>query len=274
MIGAGNMATALIKGMVSSGACERETLRASDPDGLRRSALEREFGIVTSENNGEIANWAEVVILAVKPQTLSTVLPALGKYIVPPKLVISVAAGVPCEAIEVHLPAGVPVVRGMPNMPALVLAGATGIAGGRHASEADLDWAKELFSVVGCVVVVKEALLDVVTGLSGSGPAYVLLVIEALADGAVKMGLPKAQALELATSTVLGTAQLLQQTGEHPARLKDQVTSPGGTTIAGLFELENGGARAILMKAVEAATLRAQQLGAAMLPPSLPISPR
>ena len=180
------------------------------------------------------------------------------------QLVISVAAGVPIEALEGRLPTGARVVRAMPNTPATVQAGATAIAGGAHAREDDVRVARELFEAVGRVVVLDESLLDAVTGLSGSGPAYVMLIIEALADGGVKVGLHRDTALLLAAQTVFGSAQLLLETGEHPGRLKDMVTSPGGTAIAGLHTLESGALRKTLIDAVESATKRAAELGAIM----------
>jgi pyrroline-5-carboxylate reductase len=183
------------------------------------------------------------------------------------KLVISIAAGVPIAAIERKVGHGVRIIRTMPNTPALVGAGATALSPGEHATEADLAQARALFDAIGKSVVVDEPLLDAVTGLSGSGPAYVFIIIEALADGGVKAGLSRAQAMELAAQTVYGSAKLLIETGEHPGRLKDQVTSPGGTAIAGLHTLESGGLRRTLMDAVEAATNRSRELGKKFLDP-------
>jgi pyrroline-5-carboxylate reductase len=188
---------------------------------------------------------------------LAEIAPALdGK-----KLVISIAAGVPLAVVERRVGHGVRIIRTMPNTPALVGAGATAISAGEHATVEDMEQAKTLFDAVGKTVVVDETLLDAVTGLSGSGPAYVFLIIEALSDAGVKMGLDRRNAQDLAAQTVLGSAQLLLETGEHPGRLKDQVTSPGGTAIAGLHTLEAGGLRTTLMNAVEAATQRAHELG-------------
>jgi pyrroline-5-carboxylate reductase len=177
------------------------------------------------------------------------------------QLLISIMAGTPCKVIESFFSTAVRVVRVMPNTPALVLAGAAAVAGGSHASVEDLAVTEALFSQVGSCCRLDEKLLDAVTGLSGSGPAYVLTFIEALADGGVKNGLPREAALQLAVQTVLGTAKLLAETGEHPGSLRDKVTSPGGTTIAGLHALENGSFRATVMNAVEAATLRSKELG-------------
>jgi pyrroline-5-carboxylate reductase len=179
--------------------------------------------------------------------------------------VVSIAAGVPIAAIERRLGTGARIVRTMPNTPCLVGTGATALSAGEHATEADLALASALFQAVGITTVVDESLLDAVTGLSGSGPAYIFLIIEALSDAGVKVGLSRHVALKLAAQTVLGSAKLLIETGQHPGHLKDQVTSPGGTAIAGLHTLEAGGLRTTLMDAVEAATLRAKQLGDAFL---------
>jgi pyrroline-5-carboxylate reductase len=188
-------------------------------------------------------------------------LPDLAPLIRPEQLVISIAAGVPIAAIEAILPSGSRVVRAMPNTAAIVLASATGVAAGSRATAEDVTSAKALFEAVGRVVVVDESSLDAVTGLSGSGPAYVMMVIEALADGGVKVGLTREAALLLAAQTVYGSAKLQLETKEHPARLRDMVTSPGGTTIAGVHALESGGLRPALINAVERATLRSQELG-------------
>jgi pyrroline-5-carboxylate reductase len=192
---------------------------------------------------------------------MDKVLDGVASAIDPRKLVISIAAGVPIAAIERKLGAGARIVRAMPNTPALVGAGACALSPGEHATEEDLELASALFQAVGTATVVEENLLDAVTGLSGSGPAYVFLVIEALSDAGVKVGLPRYTALKLASQTVLGAAKLLIETGAHPGQLKDQVTSPGGTAIAGLHTLEAGGLRTTLINAVEAATRRAKELG-------------
>jgi pyrroline-5-carboxylate reductase len=208
--------------------------------------------------------WANVVVLAVKPQVIGQVLEQMSTEIHSDTLVISIAAGVPLAAIEARLPSGQRVLRAMPNTAAIALAGATGIAPGSQAGPEDVRFARALFDAVGRSVVLDESQLDAVTGLSGSGPAYVMLIIDALADGGVKVGLSRETALLLAAQTVYGSAKLLLETGEHPGRLKDMVTSPGGTTIAGLHALEAGGLRHTLMNAVEVATRRATELGQAM----------
>ncbi len=260
-IGAGNMAEALIKGLIASGTEQPTEITGTGRRRERLAELEKSYGIRTSTENTATAAWADIVVLAVKPQAMGKILDQVAPVIDPQKLVISVAAGVPIAALERRLGRGARIVRSMPNTPALVGEGATAISGGEHATEADLASAKKLFDAVGKTVLVDESLLDAVTGLSGSGPAYVFLVIEALSDAGVKVGLPRYTAQALAAQTVLGSARLLLETGTHPGQLKDQVTSPGGTAIAGLHTLEAGGLRTTLINAVEAATRRAKELG-------------
>ncbi len=259
-LGTGNMAEALVKGLLRAGASPEEivcTVRRA----ARGEELAKRYGVRTSTDNRAAAAAADVVVLSVKPQVMGKLLDEISPVIDGGKLVISVAAGVPIALMERKLAHGVRVIRTMPNTPALVGAGATALARGEHATDADLEAARSLFAAVGLTVVVEEPLLDACTGLSGSGPAYIFLIIEALSDAGVKVGLPRYTAQALAAQTVLGSAQLLIETGEHPGRLKDQVTSPGGTAIAGLHTLEAGGLRTTLMDAVEAATHRARELG-------------
>jgi pyrroline-5-carboxylate reductase len=201
-----------------------------------------------------------VVVLAVKPQQAAAVLDELRGHVAPDALLISVLAGVTTDALADALGAAQPVVRAMPNTPALVDEGATAIAAGRHASEAHLALAREVFGAVGTVEVLPEPLMDAVTGLSGSGPAYVYMVIEALTDGGVRMGLPRPQALRLAAQTVYGAARLVLETGKHPAILRDEVTTPGGTAIAAVADLESHGLRTMLINAVATATERSREL--------------
>ncbi len=264
MLGAGNMAGALIRGMLASQRVSPEQLRASDPRKERLLELHEEFKILTHTDNRELVSWSNVVVLAVKPQVIDRVLDPLADAFQPGTLLISIAAGVPIRAIESRLPASVRVVRAMPNTAAIAMAGATGIAPGPRATEQDVATTQTLFDAVGRSVVLDESLIDAVTGLSGSGPAYIMLIIEALADGGVKVGLHRDTALLLAAQTVYGSAKLQLDTGEHPGRLKDMVTSPGGTAIAGLHTLESGGLRRTLIDAVETATRRAQELGEIM----------
>jgi pyrroline-5-carboxylate reductase len=260
-LGAGNMSEAIIKGLLHAKVMAPERILASDAKAERLEHLHKLHGIRTTTDNHALLRECDVVVLAVKPQVMSKVLTEVGADLRPDQLLISVAAGVPIEALESRLPAGSRVVRTMPNTPATVQAGATAIAGGAHAQADDLRIARELFEAVGRVVVLDEGLLDAVTGLSGSGPAYVMLIIEALADGGVKVGLHRDTALLLAAQTVFGSARLLLETGEHPGRLKDMVTSPGGTAIAGLHTLESGALRKTLIDAVETASKRAAELG-------------
>ena len=261
VFGGGNMGEALVKGLLSSGRAASEDVAVSEPLDERRSYLEETYKVKVLKENTALAPGAAVLILAVKPQVVVHVLEEIRTLVEPEQLVVSIAAGVTTGAIESTLRAGVPVVRAMPNTPALVLAGATAVAGGRHASAAHLEAARALFESVGRVVEVEEKDMDAVTGLSGSGPAYFFVMLEALADAGVLLGLPRDKALMLASQTALGAARLVLESGLHPGRLKDMVTSPGGTTIAGLKVLEQGGIRGLLMAAVEAATQRSLELG-------------
>jgi pyrroline-5-carboxylate reductase len=262
--GAGNMAEALIKGLVEAKVVPPDRILASDVKPERLALLAKRHGVRTTANNHDLVRAVDVLVVSVKPQVVDKLLASIGHDVRPETLVVSVAAGVPIAALEARLPPKTRVVRSMPNTPATVLAGATGIAPGSHATEADLATATRLFEAVGRVVTLEEGQLDAVTGLSGSGPAYVMLIIEALADGGVKVGLHRDTALLLAAQTVFGSAKLLLDTGDHPGRLKDMVTSPGGTAIAGLHTLESGALRKTLIDAVEAATRRSEELGAQM----------
>jgi pyrroline-5-carboxylate reductase len=262
-LGAGNMAGALIKGLLHAGVPPHR-ISASDAKSDRLDQLSHAHAIRTTVDNHALVRDSDVVVLSVKPQVIDKVLTEIGAEVRAEQLVVSVAAGVPIAAIESRLPPGSRVVRAMPNTPATVLAGATAIASGAHARADDVRVSRELFEAVGRVVVLEESLIDAVTGLSGSGPAYIMLIIEALADGGVKVGLHRDTALLLAAQTVFGSAKLLLESGEHPGRLKDMVTSPGGTAISGLHTLESGGLRKTLIDAVEVATKRAAELGAEM----------
>ena len=259
-LGGGNMGEALIRGLVKTGLIPPEDLFVTDVRLSRLEELARIYGLHTLSDNGLLVRRVDVVILAVKPQILAAVLREIAPA-TPGKLLISVAAGVSTAVIRDHLPAGVRLIRTMPNAPALVLEGATAIAKSEGLEPGDLEVAQEIFGAVGKAVVLEEELMDAVTGLSGSGPAYIALVVEALADGGVKMGLDRQTAMTLAAQTVLGAARLLIETGTHPGQLKDMVTSPGGTAIAGIHTLESGGLRRTLMDAVERATQRSRELG-------------
>ena len=261
-VGAGNMAEAMIRGLLRGKVFAADEIIASAPRDERVRELAEKYGIRATNDNREAAR-AGIVVLSVKPQILSRVLEQVAEFIAPDALVISIAAGVPVSTIQSRLAGGTRVVRAMPNTPALVDAGATAIAGGEHARESDLADAKRIFDAVGITVILEESQLDAVTGLSGSGPAYVFLILEGLSDAGVKVGLSRRTSQLLAAQTLLGSAKLLLETNEHPGRLKDMVTSPGGTAITGLHTLENGGVRTTLMNAVEAATRRSRELGEA-----------
>ncbi|MBI3030674.1 MAG: pyrroline-5-carboxylate reductase [Candidatus Rokubacteria bacterium] len=260
-LGAGNMGEAMIRGLLKAGTVPAEDIFATDVRLDRLQQLGKLYGIHTLSNNSLLVKRVDVVILAVKPQIIHSVLKEVAPAVTPRKLVISVAAGVPTVALRADLPRGVRLIRVMPNTPALVLEGVTAVAKADGLQKGDLETAEEIFGAVGKVVVLEEEALDAVTGLSGSGPAYVALMIEALADGGVKVGLDRLTAMTLAAQTVLGSAKLLIETGAHPGQLKDMVTSPGGTAIAGIAALEEGGVRRTLISAVERATLRSRELG-------------
>lgn len=258
-LGCGMMARALAGGLIDAGVVEAGNILGSDKFAPAREALEK-LGCRSTEDNSKIFAESDVVVVAVKPNDVATVLAAanFGKL---NAIVVSIAAGVTISTLEGLLPAESKVVRVMPNTPCLVKEVAAAAAKGTYCSDSDLELALGLFKAVGTAVAVDESKLDAVTGLSGSGPAYGFVIIEALADGGVRMGLPRDQALKLAAQTVLGAAKMVLETGQHPGVLKDQVCSPGGTTIAGVHQLEIGGLRSTLMNAVQAATTRATELG-------------
>lgn len=260
-IGAGNMAEALVRGLLKAQLFPPTDILVSDIKEERLKLFREAFGVATFTGNVEVVSRAEILLFAVKPQDMGPVVEGLAPFIDETKTLISIAAGVPIAFIAGKLAKKARIIRVMPNTPALVLEGAAGIARGEHATQEDLEIAIKIFSAVGRAVIVEEKLLDAVTGLSGSGPAYVAIAIEALADGGVKMGLPRDVAFLLAAQTVLGTARMILEMKKHPAELKDMVASPGGTTIAGLHALEQGGLRAALINAVEVATRRSQELG-------------
>ena len=261
-IGSGQMASALAAGFVRS-LLSPAQITACDPSPEARERFRQATGAGAhfSTSMSDAVRNATVVILAVKPQVMPEALRELAPLLSKTPLVISVAAGITLARIAESLPAGTRLIRVMPNTPCLIGRGASGAAAAATATPEDLSLAEALLTTVGSISWVSESLLDAVTGLSGSGPAYVFQIIEALSDGGVKMGLPRAVALKLAAQTVAGAADMVLAGNQHPATLKDAVTSPGGTTIAGLHALECGGLRASLMNAVEAATLRSRELG-------------
>ncbi|MDD2438697.1 MAG: pyrroline-5-carboxylate reductase [Methanosarcinaceae archaeon] len=260
-IGAGKMGSALIRGIVNAGIVEPAQVGASDLYAPALNALKEELGIWISTDNVPLIRNSEILILAVKPQVLGKVLEKIKPEIDSSKLVISIAAGVPIETYEKALSKDCRIIRVMPNIAATVSEAASGIAPGTKASSEDMEIALELFSAVGTAVKTPEHLMDAVTGLSGSGPAFVFPVIEALADGGVYEGLDRKSALALAAQTVLGAAKMVLETEMHPGELKDMVTSPAGTTIQGVHALEEAGVRAAFMNAVIRASERSKELG-------------
>ncbi len=266
LIGAGNMANALIDGLLSSGAAQAGNIICSDANQRQLEIVQKKFNVATTIDNIEVINTADIIIYAIKPQIMATVLKETADYLDMSKLVISIAAGVPLAAIESLLKKDLRLIRVMPNVAVAVREGATAIAAGDHATEADVELAMAIFNSVGKSIFLKENyLMDAVTGLSGSGPAYIFMIVDALADAGVKVGLSRKDALLLASQTILGSAKLLLETEAHPGQLKDSVTSPGGTSIVGLHTLEKGGLRTTLINAVEMATNRSKDLGEAMI---------
>lgn len=260
-LGAGQMATALAAGWKAAGLLDVSRSRASDPFPAARAKFEQTTGVKVVASNADVVSNCDVLVLAVKPQVMAAVLNEVRPHLGSKHLVISIAAGITLKTLADGLGSDVHLVRVMPNTPCLVGASATGYAASEAASGEDVALVGKLFGAVGKAFALPEHLLDAVTGLSGSGPAFIYVLIEALADGGVRMGLPRDVALALAAQTVFGSAKMVLETGTHPAVLKDAVASPGGTTIAGLHALERGGFRAAVMDAVEAATLRARELG-------------
>jgi pyrroline-5-carboxylate reductase len=260
-LGAGKMATALAKGFIRAEIVFPKEIMAGDVADIARNIFAKQIGAKTATQNADVLKFANVLILATKPDQVTAALAEISSAFTKNHLLISIAAGVTISKLENLLPAGARVIRVMPNTPALVGEAASAFALGKSATAADGELAKKLLSAVGLAFQVKESLLDAVTGLSGSGPAYVYQFIEALSDGGVAAGLPRDIATKLAAQTVLGAAKMVLETGQHPGALKDQVTSPGGTTIEGLHALEKGKLRATVMSAVRAATEKSKKLG-------------
>jgi pyrroline-5-carboxylate reductase len=260
-IGGGKMGSALIKGILSRNLIAPEKVTVSDVVMEQLEGLRKTFGVSVTKDNKKAVRDADIIILAVKPQNMAEVLEGISGSIDKGKLIISIAAGISTGFIEEYLKKGARVMRVMPNTPALIGEGAAAIARGSAATDEDFSFTRHIFEAVGITVAVKEELMDAVTGLSGSGPAYVFVIIDALADAGVNMGLGRDIALKLSAQTLLGAAKLCLKGDKHPAELRDMVTSPGGTTIAGLQAIEEGKLRATMMAAVQAATLRAKELG-------------
>lgn len=260
VVGAGKMGSTLLRALLDSGAVARDEVVATVKHAAGAEQLGRTLGVATSTDNRAAVRDAEVVLLGVKPQALGDVLAELAPSLTPSQVVVSIVASATTSFIEERLGAPVPVVRAMPNTPALIGAGMTVLCGGRHATRAHVEGAEGIFRAVGRTLVLDEKHLDAVTALSASGPAYVYVVLESLAEGGVKVGLPRHIATELAAQMCLGAARMVLETGEHPALLKDAVTTPAGCTIDGLLQLEEGGLRVTLIKAVVESTRRAGQL--------------
>lgn len=259
-IGAGMMAESIARGLLKCGV-DPNRIAAYDPSKGRLDVFREELGVVCAESNKSVAEFADILILAIKPFVVSDALSGIGDVMHPEQLIVSIAAGITTVNIESKLTFNVPVVRVMPNTPCLIGEGATAIAAGKYATHLHLDIAGAIFGAVGKVVHVSEDKIDAVTGLSGSGPAYVYMFIEALADGGVRMGLPRATAQLLAAQTLVGAAKMVLEGGENPAVLRDRVTTPGGTTVAGTSSLEASGFRSAAIEAVTAATIRSAELG-------------
>lgn len=260
IIGAGAMGSAFAKGVLAAKLFSPGDVTLVDLDTAKLKSLTDELGVNTGSDGAAAVKNADVVLIAVKPGIVESVLKQISVAL-KSQLVISIAAGVKLCSIEPKLPEGIGVVRIMPNTPCRIGAGAIGFSRGKHATDGQVNVAKQIFEAVGVAFEVPEKLLDAVTGLSGSGPAYVYMMIEALSDAGVRVGLPRNISLKLSAQTVLGSAKVVMQENEHPAKLKDQVTSPGGTTIAGVDALEQAGFRSALIEAVKAATKRSEELG-------------
>jgi len=260
-IGCGKMATALIEGVVASGVFSKNEIIVSDRYQAAVDAVVTKCGVRRAANNKGVIAESDVIMSCVKPADAAEALEEV-KQSGGDKLVISIMAGVPIAKLQEYCGESARIIRVMPNTPALVHKGASAYALGKGTTEADAALVEKIFAAVGTIACVKEPLLDAVTGLSGSGPAYIYLVVEALSDAGVLMGLPRDLSLQLAAQTVVGAAEMVIQTGLHPAVLKEQVTSPGGTTIAGIAAMEQAGVRAAFLSAVSAATARSKELGA------------
>ena len=260
-LGAGKMASALAKGFIRAELVTADQVMASDVHEMARSTFSQVVGAPVASANAEVVRFASILILAVKPDQVIGVREEIRPHLAERHLLISIAAGVPLKKMENAVFDGVRFIRVMPNTPALVGASASAYSLGEWARPEDGHLANELLSAVGVAFEVKEAMLDAVTGVSGSGPAYVYMMIEAMSDGGVAAGLPRDIATRLAAQTLLGSARMVVETGLHPGALKDMVASPGGTTIEGIYELEKAGFRGAVMNAVRAASERARELG-------------
>jgi len=259
-IGVGNMGEALLRGIIGSGKMSSLNILANDIDTEKLERLCGELGIKRTKDNCELVGNSDIILLAVKPNVIKSILVEISQAFIKPKWCISIAAGVSTDFIEGCLLPGSPVVRVMPNTPAMVYEGMTAICPGRSAGDEHLQKVKHIFQSVGKVVILQEKLMDAVTALSGSGPAFVFLMIESLIDAGVQLGLSRSDAVIMASQTFLGASKMALESGEHPAVLKNRVTSPAGTTAAGLYELEKNRVRAAIIDAVVAAATRSKQM--------------
>lgn len=265
-IGSGNMGEALVSGLVLSQATQPENIFCSDIDPELLAAIKDKYHVNVTQSNLEVIRQSDIVVYATKPQILGMVLKETAPALDDSKLIISIAAGVPLAAIAIGLQKKLRLIRAMPNICAFVKESATAIAAGEYVLENDVAEARAIFNSVGKTVFIHEnVLMDAFTGLSGSGPAYIFTIVDAMADAGVKMGLSRKDALFLSSQTVLGSARMLLESREHPGQLKDRVASPGGTAIAGIHTLEQGGLRTTLINAVESATKRSRELGELMV---------
>jgi pyrroline-5-carboxylate reductase len=267
VLGAGKIGEALIAGLVSSSWCEPGEIVATARRPERLAELEERYGVATTTSNEDAVRGAAVIVIAVKPQDIDQLLGELVEAVDPSQTVISIVAAIPTTVIERHLGDGVAVVRAMPNTPAAVHEGMAGVSGGRHAAEEDLARAEEVLAHLGRSVRVAESYMDAVTAVSGSGPAYFALLAESMIEAGILLGLSREIATDLVVQTMLGTAKLLRDEKMHPVELREMVTSPGGTTIAAIRELEQAGVRAAFLNAIQAAMERSKELGGIGEPP-------
>jgi pyrroline-5-carboxylate reductase len=262
ILGAGRIGEALLSGLISSSWRKPEEIAATTRRAERAEELRERFGVAATTSNPEAVSGAAVVVVSVKPQDLDALLGEVGGLIGADQTVLTIAAAIPTAAIERRLGPGVPVVRAMPNTPSTVHEGIAGLAAGAHAEEEHLALAEEVLSHLGAVVRVPESLMDAVTAVSGSGPAYFALLAEAMIEAGILLGLPRETSTQLVVQTMLGTAKQLRDDKMHPVELREMVTSPGGTTIAAIHELEQAGVRAAFLNAIQAAMRRAKELAA------------
>jgi pyrroline-5-carboxylate reductase len=260
IIGVGKIGSTLLKRLLLTNTLTKEKISIYDINSTKLNTISKNYGVEPAANNTELIKASKYILIAVIPQVIDNVLKEIGNLVNKSQTIISIAAGVSIDHIQKYLDEKVAIIRVMTNIPALVGAAATGLSFNKYVKSVDLEYVKKIFEAVGIVVELQEKHLDAVTGLSGSGPAYIFIIIEALADGGVKMGLPRDISQRLAAQTVLGAAKLLLETSKHPGELKDMVSTPGGTTITAIHEIESAKLRATLIRAVEAATLKSRSL--------------